>query len=94
MKDSELEYGNQETGDIEDIHDDIVAICPWHGFDFNLVTGESSTGFRACTWRVQVEQESKQVMMEGPENSGDWHVLSIEPVSEGMRSTVRARRTH
>lgn len=90
MKDAELAFGDQATGDIEDIHDDIVAVCPWHGYDFSLTTGESSTGFRACTWSVHVEDNA--VVMEGPENSGDWQIVSIEPVSEGGSGPNASRR--
>lgn len=58
------------------------------------MTGESSTGFRACTWKVVVRQSpaaisigtedlNKMVVMEGPEGSGDWQVVSVDGVSEG-----------
>ncbi|KAI0487054.1 hypothetical protein F4859DRAFT_510836 [Xylaria cf. heliscus] len=47
-------------GPMADAHIDIedssyVASCPWHAYDFNLDTGESSYGVKACTYPVRLE---------------------------------------
>jgi hypothetical protein len=41
-----LSGGPLEEGDIEEIHEKLVVVCPWHHFDFDLETGESSTGLK------------------------------------------------
>lgn len=85
MLDAEVVAEEPETDDIEDLFDNVVAVCPWHSYDFNLITGESSTGFHACTWRAFVDEGpdgTRAVFLEGPESSGDWLVKSIEGVSE------------
>ena len=83
MKDAELVFGDGDIEDMEDMFDEVVAVCPTHSYDFNLRTGESSTGYRACTWRVHVDVEDETVMLDGPEESGDWEVVDCQPVSEG-----------
>ena len=85
MLDAEVVAEEPETDDIEELFDNVVAVCPWHSYDFNLITGESSTGFHACTWRAFVDEGpdgTRAVFLEGPESSGDWLVRSIEGVSE------------
>ncbi|KAI0439151.1 beta-1,4-xylosidase [Xylaria telfairii] len=47
-------------GPMRDAHIDIedssyVASCPWHAYDFNLDTGESSYGIKACTYPVRLQ---------------------------------------
>lgn len=52
----------------------------------DLVTGESSTGFHACTWTVTVEEDNqgrRTVYMRGTEDPGIWQVKAIDGVSEG-----------
>ncbi|EGG12697.1 uncharacterized protein MELLADRAFT_46386 [Melampsora larici-populina 98AG31] len=39
---------------IED--DNLIAICPWHSYDFDLRTGESSTGLKACVIKTFVKE--------------------------------------
>ena len=40
------EGGPLDQGDIEELGDKLLIICPWHSFDFDLKTGNSSTGLR------------------------------------------------
>ncbi len=40
------EGGPLEEGDIEELDKNLVVICPWHQFDFDLKTGFSSTGLK------------------------------------------------
>ncbi|KAK9899114.1 DUF455-domain-containing protein [Cystobasidium minutum MCA 4210] len=79
MKDAEL-----EIGDIEDFGEEsVIAVCPWHGYDFDLRTGESSTGMKACTWNVSVAGMD-QIVMSGPLDPSVWALISAEPVSEAF----------
>lgn len=80
--------------DIEDLEDDLedttgndvragapIIMCPWHSMDFNLVNGSSSTGLRACTYKV--ESRGDELFMEFPGTSGDdYRLLGIRAVSE------------
>lgn len=64
--------------EIED--DGVVAICPWHNYDFNLRTGQSSTGLRACVLPTTVIDGKLHVGF--PEGATDWTLVSLRPVSQ------------
>ncbi|KAJ5794770.1 hypothetical protein N7457_001369 [Penicillium paradoxum] len=66
--------------DIEDSA--YVVSCPWHAYDFNVETGESSVGIKACTFPVDVRGEF--VAMDFPEE-GEVAVASVDPVSEKVK---------
>ncbi|KAI0394412.1 beta-1,4-xylosidase [Xylariaceae sp. FL0594] len=71
-------------GPMADAHIDIedssyVASCPWHAYDFNLDTGESSYGIKACTFPVRVQDG--QVLLHFPPED-HVQVSAMEPVSE------------
>jgi len=72
--------------DIEDTETSFVAVCPWHRYDFDLRTGQSETGLKACTYSVQTrnlsESSENEVWLEAP-GEGDWEVVELRPVSEG-----------
>ncbi|KAJ7573648.1 hypothetical protein C8J56DRAFT_1065788 [Mycena floridula] len=70
--------------DIEEVDSSLVAVCPWHRYDFDLKTGESETGLRACTYNVEVKQEdgTEHVFMEVPEGGTNWRLVELRPVSE------------
>lgn len=65
-------------------------MCPWHKYDFDLKTGYSDHGLRACTFAVQFrQQENKkkgkgelEIWVETPDK-GEWEVVELRPVSEG-----------
>lgn len=40
------EGGPLDEGDIEELGNKFLIICPWHSFDFDLKTGSSSTGLQ------------------------------------------------
>ncbi|PYH42992.1 Rieske [2Fe-2S] domain protein [Aspergillus saccharolyticus JOP 1030-1] len=69
--------------DIEDSA--YVVSCPWHAYDFNVETGESSVGITACTFAVDVRgaEGGGQVMLEYPEEGVG--VVKLEAVSERMQ---------
>lgn len=68
--------------DIEDSA--YIVSCPWHAYDFNVETGESSVGIKACTFPVDVRDGS--VTIEFPAKDGVSVSLSrVEPVSEKVR---------
>ncbi|KAG8995335.1 hypothetical protein FRB94_009282 [Tulasnella sp. JGI-2019a] len=72
--------------DIEDTDVGLVAVCPWHRYDFDLRTGHSETGLKACTYRVETRMDDasrqEMVWIESPEGAGGWEVVELRPVSE------------
>ncbi|KAL4807442.1 hypothetical protein BDV18DRAFT_135375 [Aspergillus unguis] len=72
-------------GPMQDAHVDIedsayIASCPWHAYDFNVETGESSVGIKACTFPIDVRRDA--VILTYP---GDVCVSKLEPVSETIK---------
>lgn len=91
--DSEISVPADDV-DIEDI-DDVVIQCPWHSYDFRLSDGESSSGLKACTWKVEVsvagdgnEGERMVTMLAPPEDANDWTVKALDAVSEGQLGSI------
>jgi len=68
------------TFDIED--SSYVASCPWHSYDFNVETGESSYGIKACTFPVEIRDGIVYVICDETEGAGE---VSVEPVSEKVK---------
>ncbi|KDQ51809.1 hypothetical protein JAAARDRAFT_198874 [Jaapia argillacea MUCL 33604] len=70
--------------EIEECDDSVIAVCPWHRYDFDLKTGESETGLRACTYTVQVRSNAGGdiVYVETPRGGTDWRLVELRPVSE------------
>jgi uncharacterized ferritin-like protein (DUF455 family) len=67
--------------DIED--SSYIVTCPWHGYDFNVETGESNFGIKACTFAVDVRTVPNVVSLVLPDKG----VLleNIEPISENVK---------
>lgn len=83
--------------DIEEVPDSvapesgIVAVCPWHRYDFDLKTGRSETGLNACTYGVQIRADDAgepDVFMETPRDGTAWRLVELRPVSEGDRCSL------
>ncbi|THH32753.1 hypothetical protein EUX98_g1454 [Antrodiella citrinella] len=71
--------------DIEECEDSLVLVCPWHRYDFDLRTGHSETGLKACTYAVEIredEEDLETVWVETPEGESDWRLVELRPVSE------------
>ncbi|KAL1672810.1 hypothetical protein EV122DRAFT_223943 [Schizophyllum commune] len=75
--------------DIEEYGDDdedptLVAVCPWHRYDFDLRTGRSETGMHTCTYSIDVRKEgdAENVYMETPSGGTGWRLIELRPVSE------------
>ncbi|KAI8951246.1 hypothetical protein F4801DRAFT_589797 [Xylaria longipes] len=80
-------------GPMADAHIDIedssyVASCPWHAYDFNLDTGESSYGVKACTYPVRLR--NGQVLLWLAEAQGV-RLSAIQAVSERVKFKHRPR---
>lgn len=73
------------TVDIEDSA--YVASCPWHAYDFNVETGESSVGIKACTYPVVVTRGS--VSIKYPSDGPDISLARLEPVTERVKLKPR-----
>ncbi|KII84888.1 hypothetical protein PLICRDRAFT_45721 [Plicaturopsis crispa FD-325 SS-3] len=72
--------------EIEECETSVVAVCPWHRYDFDLRTGKSETGLKACTYQVEVRRDTEddvyKVWMEAPEGGTQWRLVELRPVSE------------
>ncbi|KAF5376496.1 hypothetical protein D9615_008665 [Tricholomella constricta] len=72
--------------DIEECESSIIAVCPWHRYDFDLRTGKSETGLRACTYAVEVKPDPidgiDKVYVETPAGGTGWRLVELRPVSE------------
>ncbi|KAJ5785800.1 uncharacterized protein N7503_011012 [Penicillium pulvis] len=77
--------GGPMADSLIDIEDSAyVASCPWHAYDFNVETGESSVGIKACTYPIDVR--GNNVMLEFPAEDGlNVELSKIEPVSEKVK---------
>ncbi|KAI0263573.1 hypothetical protein BC834DRAFT_971259 [Gloeopeniophorella convolvens] len=73
--------------DIEEYDGSAVAVCPWHGYDSDLETGESITGLKACTYKVEVRSDADgspgNVWLETSEEGRGRRLVELRPVSEG-----------
>ncbi|KAH8699229.1 hypothetical protein BGW36DRAFT_396780 [Talaromyces proteolyticus] len=68
--------------DIED--SSYVVSCPWHAYDFNVETGESSVGITTCTFPIEIRRE--QVILRYPLNGTTGITLTkLDPVSEKVK---------
>ncbi|EIW73964.1 DUF455-domain-containing protein [Coniophora puteana RWD-64-598 SS2] len=81
--------------EIEECETGIVAVCPWHRYDFDLRTGHSETGLRACTYTVQVKEDEEDripcVWIQSPEQGSKWRVLERRGISEEFADPVKAK---
>lgn len=72
--------------EIEECEDSVIAVCPWHRYDFDLETGESNTGLKACTYKVQARKDDSdgkdKVWLEVPDYGTNWKLVELRPVSE------------
>lgn len=77
--------GGPMVDSLIDIEDSAyVASCPWHAYDFNVETGESSVGIKACTYPIDVRGDN--VMLDFPAEDGlNVELSKIEPVSEKVK---------
>ncbi|KKZ61089.1 hypothetical protein EMCG_04285 [[Emmonsia] crescens] len=77
--------------DIEDSA--YVVSCPWHAYDFNVETGESSVGIKTCTFPIDIEDQVVSLQYNGKEGGiGDVVLSKIEPVSERVMLKNREKR--
>lgn len=85
--------------EIEDYEDDLVAVCPWHRYDFSLKTGKSETGLRACVYDVEIRQDNTEdkpstLWIETPTNNEEWEMVDVRPVSEAFAETTKPSNEH
>jgi hypothetical protein len=68
-----------------------VAFLNRYRYDFDLKTGESMTGMRACTFTVETRMDSEgqeTVWLETPEQDSGWRLVEMRPVSEGASQPI------
>ncbi|KAK4053771.1 hypothetical protein OIV83_001427 [Microbotryomycetes sp. JL201] len=75
--------GNQDDQDVDqDAASAPIIMCPWHQYDFNMHDGSSSTGMRACSYKVEVRDDGK-LWVEIPGSPGDdFRLIGKRAVSE------------
>ncbi|WPH02273.1 Hypothetical protein R9X50_00512900 [Acrodontium crateriforme] len=75
--------GGPMTESHVDIEDSAyVASCPWHAYDFNVETGESSYGIKACTFAIVISRGRVAVQIPGTEELA---LAKLEAVSEKVK---------
>lgn len=55
-------------------------------YDFDLKTGHSETGLKACTYATDVrksDEGAEYIYVETPEGGSNWRLVEFRPVSEG-----------
>ncbi|ORY58764.1 Rieske [2Fe-2S] domain protein [Pseudomassariella vexata] len=82
-------------GPMTEAHVDIedsayVASCPWHAYDFNVETGESSYGIKTCTFPVIVQHGKVSLKIATKENV---ELSRLEPVSDQVKFKHGPRET-
>ncbi|KAI1782602.1 DUF455-domain-containing protein [Ganoderma leucocontextum] len=70
--------------EIEECDTGVVAVCPWHRYDFDLKTGHSETGMKACTYATDIRTEggTEHIWIETPGGGSGWRLVEFRPVSE------------
>ena len=56
-------------------------------YDFDLKTGHSETGLKACTYATDIrttEDGEEHIWVETPEEGSGWLLVEFRPVSEGV----------
>lgn len=69
--------------------DDVLIVLR---YDFDLRTGKSETGLKACTFAVFVNMDDRDVemvLLEAPNEGSGWRLVELRPVSEGELLLVR-----
>ncbi|EPQ53011.1 DUF455-domain-containing protein [Gloeophyllum trabeum ATCC 11539] len=82
--------------EIEDCESSVVAVCPWHRYDFDLRTGHSETGLKACTYKVEIRSDEsavEKVWVETPEEGHNWRLVELRPVSEEFADPPPTKET-
>jgi nitrite reductase/ring-hydroxylating ferredoxin subunit len=59
-----------------------MIVCPWHNYDFDLATGESSSGLSICTYPISVTEGLVYVELEE-----GYQLISCRPVSQTFPAT-------
>ena len=66
----------------------ITAVGTSSRYDFDLRTGTSETGLRACIYAVEVRHDPAdgidKVYIETPTDGHGWRLVELRPVSEGL----------
>ncbi|KAG9120742.1 hypothetical protein FRC07_003640 [Ceratobasidium sp. 392] len=77
---ADLSHADLELDPEPDMEEMTAAVvCPWHRYDFDLRTGESSTGLKACAYPVEIRSSNVWI---GSPGEGTWEVVEKRPVSE------------
>lgn len=66
-----------------------IMLTPYdeQSYDFDLRTGQSDTGLKACTYAIELrpaKNDTEEVWLQTPEEGTHWRLVELRPVSEGM----------
>jgi len=59
-----------------------LIICPFHQYDYGLEDGRSSTGLKACTYKVEAREDGRLWCEPPGDRSADFRLLGVRMVSE------------
>lgn len=82
---------DEEDGDYHPSQGPLI-LCPHHEYDFDLLGGHSSTGMKACTYRLEVREGGKLWMEALGDVGDDYRVIGLRAVSERALSLSRRLR--
>lgn len=71
----------ESSVDIEDSA--YVVSCPWHAYDFNVETGESSVGIKTCTYPIRIQDQ--KVFLDYAQDGLGVTLVKLEAVSEKVK---------
>ncbi|KAI3617116.1 hypothetical protein CBS9595_003025 [Malassezia furfur] len=72
----------EERGEAGDLEDTVVVW--WHQYDFQLSTGESSTGLSSCVYTVTTRDGDVWVETPHSDPEAPWEVVEVRAVSEAL----------
>jgi hypothetical protein len=68
------------------IYRTVIQTSPPTSYDFDLRSGNSETGLRACTYQLDFRDglgQEKTAWVEVPSHGTEWRLVELRPVSEG-----------
>lgn len=74
--------GEEEEEEEEERVNQPLIICPFHQYDYGLQDGKSSSGLKACTYKVEAKGDGKLWIEPPGEKSDDFRLLGVRMVSE------------
>ncbi|GAA6012423.1 hypothetical protein JCM11491_004328 [Sporobolomyces phaffii] len=71
----------REDEDDDPIQQPLI-ICPFHQYDYGMEDGKSSTGLKACTYKIEARRDGKLWVQPPGDRTDDFRILGVRMVSE------------